>query len=88
VTLNGDTQRGLLRLIAGLQCAGNLWQHLVGKLQQNFTLRRKAQRLALTHKKTKAEALFQIAELVRKGGLRLVQRGRRRRERTAGPQRL
>jgi len=32
--------------------------------------------------------LFQIAELVGKGGLRLVQRGRRRRERTAVPQRL
>jgi hypothetical protein len=40
-------------------------------------LRRKAQRLALTHKQTEAKALFQIAELVRQGGLGLVQ-GRRR----------
>jgi len=88
VTLNGDAQGGLLRLVAGLQRAGNLRQHLVRQLKQNFALRRKAQRLALTHKKTKAEALFQIAELVRKGRLSLVQRGRCRRKRTAIPQRL
>jgi hypothetical protein len=52
---------------------GDLRQHLVGQLQQDFPLRRKAQRLALTHKETKAKALFQIAELVRQGGLGLVQ---------------
>jgi len=88
VTLNGDAQGGLLRLVAGLQRAGNLRQHLVRQLKQNFALRRKAQRLALAHKKTEAEALFQIAELVRKGRLSLVQRGRCRRKRTAVPQRL
>jgi len=88
VTLNGDTQSGLLRLMAGLQCAGDLRQHLIGQLQQDLPLRCKAQRLALTHEQTEAKALFQIAELVRKGGLRLVQRGRRRRKRTAISQRL
>jgi len=88
VTLNGDAQFTLLRLMAGLQRAGDLRQHLIGQLQQDLPLRRKAQRLTLTHKQTEAKALFQIAELVRKGGLRLVQRGRRRRERTAVPQRL
>jgi len=88
VALNGDPQFGLLRLVTRLQRAGDLRQYLIRQLKKNFTLRRKAQRLALTHKKTKSEALFQIAELVRKGGLGLVQRGRRRRERTAVPQRL
>jgi len=88
MALNGNTQFGLLRLVTGLQRAGDLRQYLICQLQQNFTLRRKAQRLALTHKKTKAEALFQIAELVRKGRLGLVQRGRRCRKRTAVPQRL
>jgi len=39
-------------------------------------LRRKAQRLAFTDKKSKAKALFQIAELVREGGLGLMQRRR------------
>jgi len=78
----------LLRLVAGLQRAGDLRQYLIGQLQQDLALRRKAQRLALTHKKSKAEALFQIAELVRKGRLGLVQRGRGRRKRTAVPQRL
>jgi len=88
MALNGDAQFGLLRLIARLQRAGNLRQHLIRQLQQNFALRRKAQRLTLTHEQTKAKALFQIAELVRKGRLGLVQRGRRRRERAAVPQRL
>jgi len=88
VAFNGDAKRGLLRLVAGLQRAGDLRQHLIGQLQQDLALRRKAQGLTLAHKKTKAEALFQIAELVRKGGLRLVQRGRSGRERTAVPQRL
>jgi len=88
VALNSDTQFSLLWLVAGLQGAGNLRQHLVRQLQQDLALRRKPQRLTFTDKKTKAEALFQIAELVRKGGLRLVQRGRSRCERTAVPQRL
>jgi len=73
VALNGDTQFSLLRLIAGLKRAGNLRQHLICQLQEDLALGGKAQRLALTHKKTKAETLFQIAELVRKGGLSLVQ---------------
>jgi hypothetical protein len=64
VTLNGDAQFRLLRFIARLQRGGDLRQYLVGKLEQNFTLRRKAQRLTLTHEQTKAKALFQIAELV------------------------
>jgi len=64
MTLNRDAQFCLLRLVAGLQCTGNLRQHLIRQLQQNLTLRSKAQRLTLTHKKTEAEALFQIAELV------------------------
>jgi len=88
VALNRDAKRGLLRFITGRKCTRHLRQHLIGQLQQNFSLRREAQRLALTHKQTKAEALFQIAELVGKGGLRLVQRGRCRRQRTAVPQRL
>jgi len=88
VALNGDTQLGLLRFVTRLQRAGDLRQYLIRQLKKNFTLRRKTQGLALTHKKTEAEALFQIAELVRKGGLGLVQRGRSRRERTAVPQRL
>jgi len=73
----------LLRLIAGLQRAANLRQHLIGQLQQNFPLRRKTQRLAFTHKQTETEALFQIAELMGKGGLRLVQRCRSGSQRSA-----
>jgi len=88
MALNGDTQFGLLRLVTGLQGAGNLRQYLIGQLEQNLPLRSKAQRLALAHKQTKAKALFQIAELVRKGGLGLVQRGRRRCQGAAVPQRL
>jgi len=76
VTLNGNAQRRLLRLITRLQRAANLRQDLIRQLQQDFTLRRKAQRLTLTHKKPKAKALFQIAELVGKRGLRLMQRCR------------
>jgi len=49
-----------------------LRQHLVGQLQQNLALWRKAQRLALTYKQPEAKALFQIAELVRQGGLGLM----------------
>jgi len=88
MTFNCDAQPCLLRLIAGLQGAGDLRQHLIRQLQQNLALRRKAQRLALTHEQTKAKALFQIAELVGQGGLCLMQRGRSRCERTAVPQRL
>jgi len=88
VTLNSDTQFSLLRLVAGLEGAGDLRQDLISQLKQDLPLRRKAQGLTFTHKKTKAKALFQIAELVRKGRLGLMQRGRRRRQRTAVPQRL
>jgi len=42
VTLDGDAQSGLLRLMAGLQRAGDLRQHLIRQLQQDLTLRRKA----------------------------------------------
>jgi len=42
VTLNGDAQFTLLRLMAGLQRAGDLRQHLIGQLQQDLPLRRKA----------------------------------------------
>jgi len=85
MAFNGNAQARLLGFVAGLQCAGDLWQHLVCQLQQDLTLRRKAQGLTFTHKKPEAKALFQIAELVGKCGLRLVQRGRRRRERSAVP---
>jgi len=43
--------------------------------------------LTLADKKPKAKALFQIAELVRKRGLRLMQRRGRRRQRSAVSQR-
>jgi len=76
MTLNGDAQPGLLRLVTVLQGAGDLRQHLVCQLQQNLPLRGEAQRLTFTHKQTEAKALFQIAELVGQGGLGLVQ-GRR-----------
>jgi hypothetical protein len=76
VAFDGDTQPGLLRLIAILQGAADLRQDLIGQLQQDLSLRRKAQRLTFTYKQTEAEALFQIAELVGQGGLGLVQ-GRR-----------
>jgi hypothetical protein len=36
-------------------------------------LRREAQRLTFTYKQAEAKALFQIAELVRQGGLGLMQ---------------
>jgi len=42
VALNGDTQFGLLRFVTRLQRAGDLRQHLIRQLKQNFTLRRKA----------------------------------------------
>jgi hypothetical protein len=87
VAFNRDAQPGLLRFVAGLQRATDLRQHLIGQLQ-DFSLRRKAQRLAFTHKKSKAKALFQIAELVRKSGLGLMQRRRGGCQRTAVPQRL
>jgi len=49
MTLNRDAQTGLLRLIARLQRAAYLRQHLGCQLQQDLALRREAQRLALTH---------------------------------------
>jgi hypothetical protein len=55
-----------------LQGAADLRQHLIGQLQQDLPCGVK-QRLTFTHKQTEAEALFQIAELVRQGGLGLVQ---------------
>jgi len=42
VALNGDAQPGLLWLMAGLQRAGDLRQHLIRQLQQDLTLRREA----------------------------------------------
>jgi len=42
MAFNRDTQVGLLWFIAGLQCATDLRQHLIGQLQQDFPLRRKA----------------------------------------------
>jgi len=72
MTLDGNSQGGLLWLVAGLKRPADLRQYLTRQLQQNFTLRCKAQRLALTHKQPKAKALFQIAELMGKGGLSLV----------------
>jgi len=85
VAFDGDAQAGLLRLIAGLQRAADLRQHLIGELQQDLALRREAQRLAFAHEQPEAKALFQIAELVRERGLGLVQHGRRRRQRPAVP---
>jgi len=75
----------LLRFATVLKRTVNLRQHLIGQLQQDLALRRKAQRLTFTYKKTKAKALFEIAELMGEGGLRLMQRGRRRRQRSAVP---
>ncbi len=40
VALNGDAQRGLLRLVAGLQRLLDLRQHLLRQLQQDLALRR------------------------------------------------
>jgi len=42
VALNGDAQPGLLGLMAGLQRAGDLRQHLIRQLQQHLSLRREA----------------------------------------------
>jgi len=75
----------LLRFATVLKRTVNLRQHLIGQLQQDLALRRKAQRLTFTHKKTEAKALFEIAELVGEGGLCLMQRGRRCRQRSAVP---
>jgi hypothetical protein len=36
MAFNRDTQVGLLWFIAGLQCAADLRQHLIGQLQQDF----------------------------------------------------
>lgn len=47
MAFDGDTQPGLLRLIAILQGAADLRQDLIGQLQQDLSLRRKAQRLTL-----------------------------------------
>jgi len=85
VTLDGNPQCGLLRLVTVLQRTANLRQHLVRQLQQNLALRRKAQRLAFTYEEAKAKALFEIAELVGEGGLRLMQRGCCCRQRSAVP---
>jgi len=49
VTLDGDTQLGLLRFIALLQRSVDLRQYLRRQLQQDLSLRRKAQRLAFTN---------------------------------------
>jgi len=59
--------------IAGLQRLLNLWQHLLRQIQHDLTLRGKAQRLAFTHKQPETQTLLKVAELVRQGGLRLVQ---------------
>jgi len=86
VALNGDAQPRLLRFVAGLYRPADLRQHLFRQLKQDLPLRRKAQRLTLTHKKPEAEPLFQIAELVRQGRLGLMQRGCRCRQRAAASQ--
>jgi len=88
MAFDSDAQPGLLRLVAILQGAADLRQHLICQLEQDLSLRRKAQRLAFAHKQTEAEALFQIAELVGQGGLGLVQGRRSACQRTAIPQRL
>jgi len=49
MTFDGDAKGSLLRLMARLQRLGYLRQHLVRQLQQDFTLRGKAQRLAFTY---------------------------------------
>jgi len=64
-----------MRLVAGLQRTANLRQHLLSKLQQDFTLRRKAQRLTFSNKQAEPEPLLQIAELMRESRLGLMQRG-------------
>ena len=72
VTFDSQPQPGLLWFVtvrrARAICGSTGWPAVRG-----FPLRSKTQRLALTHKETKAKALFQIAELVRQGGLGLVQ---------------
>jgi len=75
MAFNGDTKRGLMRLVTGLQRTANLRQHLIGKLQQDFPLRRKAQRLAFSNKQAEPEPLLQIAELMGERRLGLMQRG-------------
>jgi len=88
MTLDSDAQTGLLRLVAVLQRAADLRQHLVCQLEQDLPLRGETQRLTFTHKQTEAKALFQIAELVRQSGLGLMQSRRSACQRPAVPQRL
>ncbi|CQU30173.1 Uncharacterised protein [Salmonella enterica subsp. enterica serovar Typhi] len=86
MTFNSDAQTSLLRFVARLQRTADLRQHLVCQLQQNFPLRRKAQRLAFTHEQAEAKALFQIAELMRQSGLSLVQHRSSSSQRSTIPQ--
>ena len=72
VALNGDAQRRLIRLVARLQRLLDLRQHLLRQLQQNFALRREAQRLAFAHEQAESQPLLEIAELMRQRGLRLM----------------
>jgi len=88
MTLDSDAQTGLLRLVAVLQRAADLRQNLVCQLEQDLPLWGEAQRLTFTHKQAEAKALFQIAELVRQGGLSLMQSCRSACQRPAIPQRL
>jgi len=60
-------------LIAGLQRLLYLRQYLLRQIQHDLTLRRKAQRLAFTHEQPETQTLLKVTELVRQGGLRLVQ---------------
>ncbi len=88
VAFDGDAQRGLMRLVAGLQRLLDLREDLLRQLQQDLALGSEAQGLALAHEQLEAQTLLKIAELVRQGRLRLVKLGRRPRQRTAVAQGL
>jgi len=75
VAFNGDAKRGLVRFVTCLKRPAYLRQNLLGKLQQNFTLRRESQWLTFTNKQAEPKPLLQIAELMGEGRLGLMQRG-------------
>ncbi|OBU12124.1 hypothetical protein AYY18_17390 [Morganella psychrotolerans] len=74
MTLNRDPQRGQSRFIALPDSIFNQRQYLPGKLQQYLSLGCKLQRLCFADKNPEAQAVLQLTELMRKGGLCLMQR--------------
>ncbi|MNJ77662.1 hypothetical protein D3C77_752130 [compost metagenome] len=77
-----------MRFVTRLQRVLDLRQYLFCQMQQDLSLRGKAQRLAFANEQLEAQTLLQIAELMRQSRLCLIELGRRGLQRAGIAQRL